>query len=257
MKIVSVGAGNLAYHLLKALQNAGFELIQVYSRTEASAKELAERLNVPYTIDICSINCNASVYVIAVNDDAIDKISDSFISNKGLFIHTAGSVPMNVFKGKLKNYGVIYPLQTFSKLRSVNFANIPIFIEANTEENLQLLRTIADVISSKVFHASSEERKQLHLAAVFGCNFVNHLYNVSAQLAKQAGFDFSVLFPLILETANKVLVSGNPKEVQTGPAIRNDRIVMQKHLELLSRKPEWKEIYAVLSENIKRMKNEV
>ena len=252
MKIVSIGAGNLAFHLSKALQNAGFEIVQVYSRTEASAKKLAELLNVPYTIDCNSIIRYASVYIIAINDDAIENMSEKLISNEGLFIHTAGSVPMNIFEGKQKDFGVLYPLQTFSKSRPVEFSNIPIFIEANTDNNLQLLRSIVETISSKVFNASSEERMRLHLSAVFGCNFVNHLYNISAQLAKQVGFDFSVLSPLILETANKALKSGNPKEVQTGPAVRNDRIVMQKHLEILASYPELKLIYEMLSENIKK-----
>ena len=144
----------------------------------------------------------------------------------------------------------MYPLQTFSKLRPVDFQEVPMFIEANTHDNLQTLRKVAEAISRKVYEASSAERMKLHLAAVFGCNFVNHLYHLSAQIAQQAGFDFSVLSPLILETAHKAIVSGNPKEMQTGPAVRNDRKVMQKHIDLLTFCPEWQEIYTMLSENI-------
>ena len=253
MKTVFIGAGNLATWLSKALQNAGFEIAMVYSRTQASAEKLAGLLNVPFTTDICRIDNNASLYIVSVSDSAIESLSESLTFVNGLVIHTAGSVPMDdVFAGKLNNYGVLYPLQTFSRSRQVNFADVPIFIEANTPDNLQVIRTVAESVSGKVYQASSAERMQLHLAAVFGCNFVNHLYHLSAQIAKQAGFDFSVLSPLLIETVHKALASGNPNEVQTGPAVRNDREVIRKHLELLSSNHELKNIYAMLSENIGR-----
>ena len=250
MKIVFIGAGNLTVHLSKALQNAGFEIAQVYSRTEASAKELSELLQSPYTTDMDNIIVDASLYIISVKDDAIETVTEKFPVIDGLVIHTAGSVPMYIFAGKFANYGVLYPLQTFSKLLPIDFSEIPVFLEANSSDNLQILRKVAETISRKVYEASSAERLKLHLAAVFGCNFVNHLFHLSAQIAKQAGFEFGVLTPLILETANKAVVSGNPKEVQTGPAVRNDQGVMRKHIELLVSYPEWQEIYAMLSESI-------
>jgi len=250
MKIVSIGAGNLAVNLSQALQNAGFEIAQVYSRTESSAKWLAGLLNAPYTTDVGGIINDASIYFVSVNDDAIETVAESLTATNGLFVHSAGSVPIDVFAGKVENYGVLYPLQTFSKLRPVSFSDIPVFIEANTQDNLQILQTVAEAISHRVYHASSAERAQLHLAAVFGCNFVNHLYHLSAQIARQAGFDLDVLSPLILETARKALASGKPNEVQTGPAARNDQKVMQKHLKMLISKPERKEIYSILSESI-------
>jgi len=253
MKIVSIGAGNLSTHLSIALQNAGFEIAQIYSRTETSAKKLAGILHAPYTTEADVIIKDASLYIISVSDDAIELLAERLTFTEGLVVHTAGSVPMDVFAGKLKNYGVLYPLQTFSKLRPIAFSEIPVFIEANTKKNLQKLRMVAQAISHKIYDASSEERMKLHLAAVFGCNFVNSLYRLSAQIAQQAGFDFSVLSPLILETAQKAVASGNPKEVQTGPAVRNDLNVMRKHLEMLAFRPEWKEFYVLLSEYI--MKN--
>ena len=256
MKIVSIGAGNLSTHLSQALQNAGFEIAQVYSRTEASAKKLADMMNVPYITDMGCITGDASLYMISVGDDAIEFLCEKLPLTDGLVIHTAGSVPMDVFAGKFRNYGVLYPLQTFTKLRSVDFAEIPVLIEANSEDNLQILRMVAEAISYKVYNASSEKRMQLHLAAVFGCNLVNHLYHISAQIAQRAGFDFSILSPLILETAHKALESGNPKEVQTGPAVRNDNRIISKQLDLLTNHPEWKEIYALLSENIGKMKSD-
>jgi len=256
MKVVSIGAGNLSVHLSKALQNAGFEMVQVFSRTETSAKELAGLLQAPYTTDIESIADDASLYMISVSDDAIEYLCERLPLTDGLVIHTAGSVPMDVFAGRFKKYGVMYPLQTFSKLRPVDFSDVPVFIEANTHDNLQTLRQVAEAISRKVYEASSAERMKLHLAAVFGCNFINHLYLLSAQIARQSGFDFSVLSPLILETTHKALITENPKEAQTGPALRNDRKVMQKHIELLSSHPEWREIYVKLSENIRKVKCE-
>ena len=192
------------------------------------------------------------MYIISVKDDAIASLAEKLTFTEGLVVHTAGSAPIDMFAGKLKNYGALYPLQTFSKLRPVNFSDIPIFIEANTSENLYKLRTVAQAISHKIYDASSDKRMQLHLAAVFGCNFVNSLYQISAKVAQQAGFDFSVLSTLIIETAKKAIASGNPKEVQTGPAVRNDLKVMSQHLEMLASRPEWKEIYATLSENIKK-----
>ena len=250
MKIVSIGAGNLATHLSKAMQNAGFDIVQVYSRTESSAKELSELLHVPYTTDMDCIFVSASLYIISVKDDAIESVIKNLPLTDGLVIHTAGSVSMDIFSGKFPNYGVLYPLQTFSKSRSVDFSEIPVFLETNLPDNLKILHTVAKAISHRVYEASSAERLNLHLSAVFGCNFVNHLFHLSSHIVQQAGFDFDVLSPLILETVHKSLLSRNPKEVQTGPAVRNDLKVMQKHIELLSSHPEWQEIYTILSESI-------
>ena len=250
MKIVFIGAGNLATHLSLALQKAGFEIVQVYSRTEESAKELAGLLQVPYTTNINNVVHHASIYFISVCDDAIAPLSEKLVSSSGIIVHTAGSVPMDVFENKFDNYGVFYPLQTFSKRQQVDFSNIPIFVEANTQNNLNILQKIACSISQNVFEAGSQQRKQLHLAAVFCCNFVNHLYHLASEIAGQAGFNFNILSALILATAQKAVLSGNPKEVQTGPAVRNDRKVMEKHLDLLNAHPEWQEIYSILSKGI-------
>jgi len=250
MKIVFIGAGNLGTHLSKALQNAGFEVAQVYSRTEISAKALAEQLQSTYITDLESATVDASMYIISVKDDAIESVIKNLCSTDGLVIHTSGSVPMDIFAKKFQNYGVLYPLQTFSKQRPIDFSEIPVFLEASTSENLKIIRTVAEAISRKVYEASSTQRMKLHLAAVFGCNFVNHLYHLSEQIAKQAGFDINVLTPLILETAHKAIVSGKPKQMQTGPAVRNDQGIIPKHIDLLESNPDWQEIYAILTKNI-------
>ncbi|MCL2313519.1 MAG: DUF2520 domain-containing protein [Firmicutes bacterium] len=250
MRIVFIGAGNLSTHFSKALQNAGFEIAQVYSRTKSSAKILAEILQTSYTTDILKVTRDATLYIVSICDDAINTVSNCLMPIEGLVVHTSGSVSINVFSTKFKNFGVIYPLQTFSKKRKIDFSNIPFFLEANSQENLQSLLTVAKSISDKVYIATSEERMKLHLAAVFGCNFVNHLYQLSYQIAHQAGFDFDVLSPLIYETALKAIFSGNPKALQTGPAVRKDHKVMQKHLDYLSTNHDLQKIYALISENI-------
>ena len=250
MKVVIIGAGNLATHLSIALQKSGFQIVQIYNRSESSAKELSRLLQVSYTTQLCNIVDDASLYIISVSDDAIESVSKSIRSTHGLVVHTAACVSMYIFSEKFENFGVFYPLQTFSKGYPVDFSDLPIFLEANTQENLHILLNVAKSISQNVFHASLEEREQLHLAAIFCCNFVNHLYHLSGKIAQRAGFDFKVLSSLISETAKKAIFSGNPNKVQTGPAVRKDRKVMQRHLELLESNPQWHEIYSMLSENI-------
>jgi predicted short-subunit dehydrogenase-like oxidoreductase (DUF2520 family) len=250
MKIVIIGAGNLAVHLSESLKNAGFEIAQIYNRSEKSARGLADALHTRYTTDVTQIDSDASLYMMCVSDDAIASIAEKMPPADGLVVHTAGSVPMKVLSDKFRNCGVLYPLQTFSKSRPVDFTEIPLFLETNTPENLQLLRRIAEKISEKVYDATSDERIRLHLAAVFGCNFVNCLYNISAKIVGEAGYDFEILAPLIVETARKALASGNPGKVQTGPAVRNDMRVIQKHSELLSGRPDLQEIYVQLSKYI-------
>jgi len=250
MKIVSLGAGNLATHLIIELQKKGFEIEQVYSRSEASAKELAEKLHSLYTTEIEGIVTNAHIYIISICDDAIESFSKKLSLTNQLVIHTAGSVSMEIFTKKFENHGVLYPLQTFSKSRAVDFSNIPVFIEANRPKNLKVIYSIANSVTNNVFIATSQERLQLHLASVFCSNFVNHLCHLSAQIVEKSGLEFSVFAPLILETVQKALASGNPNSVQTGPAVRNDRNVLQKHAAILNNRPEIREIYHILSESI-------
>ena len=254
MHVVSIGAGNVATHLSKVLHTSGFEIVQVYSRSEKSAKELSDFLKTSYTTDIGCVKDDASLYIISVSDEAVESVVNELPATNGLVVHTSGSVSIDVFSGKFENYGVLYPLQTFSKNRSVDFSDIPLFLEANSQISIQKLRKVAESISENIFEATSADRKKLHLSAVFGCNFVNHLFHISAHFAKEAGFEFSILSALLHETVNKAIHSNNPKSVQTGPAIRNDRKVIQNHLEMLSSNSEYHNIYAILSENIYKMK---
>ena len=260
MKTVFIGCGNLACTLSQIMQKAGFDIVQIYSRTETSAKVLADILDAPYITDISKVFAEAELYVVAVSDSAIESIAEKMRSVKGLVVHTAGSIPMSVFAGKIANYGVLYPLQRFSKALSASenvtsISDVPLFVEANTEDNLRKLVSFAEKFSNRVCHADSDKRMKLHLAAVFACNFVNHLYNLSAHIVRQTGFDFAVLAPLISRTASVAINSNNPNVVQTGPAARNDCEIIEKHKNILCSQPELKEIYAILSENIIKITN--
>jgi predicted short-subunit dehydrogenase-like oxidoreductase (DUF2520 family) len=169
---------------------------------------------------------------------------------EALLVHTAGSMPMDVWKGHAYRYGVLYPMQTFSKERKVDFASVSFFVEANGEADLALLKTMAGALSPKVYEATSAQRTSLHMAAVFACNFANHMYTLSARLLEKNGLPFDAMLPLIDETARKVHEL-HPKAAQTGPAVRGDENVMGKHLEMLADEPEIREIYRKISDSIR------
>lgn len=252
-KIVLIGAGNVATHLGMELQRCGYPILQVYSRTEASASELAKRLSVPFTTSFEDVCQNADVYIVALKDSVLQEKLPYIIKGKenALFVHTAGSMPMDIWKGWVSRYGVLYPMQTFSKNRKLNFKEVSFFIEAGERTDLQTIRELALSLSSKVYEATSEQRKYLHIAAVFACNFTNHMYALSEQLLNQYHLPFDAMLPLIDETAKKVHEL-SPREAQTGPAVRYDKNVIEKHLDLLSYNPEVQELYEKISMNIHR-----
>lgn len=250
MKIVLIGAGNLATHLGKALHAAGHDMVQVFSRTMQSAETLASLLDAEPLTDISQVRDDADVYIFSVKDSALEQlISQLCGGEKKVFLHTAGSMPMSVFRGKALHYGVLYPMQTFSKQREVDFSIIPCFIEANDEFALKQIEGLAGQISHRVFQLSSEDRKYLHLSAVFACNFANHCYAASQKLLQQHGIPFDVMLPLIDETAAKVH-GMTPKEAQTGPAVRYDENVIGKQIQLLENQPYFQKIYDCMSKSI-------
>lgn len=250
MKIVLIGAGNLATHLGKALHAAGHDMVQVFSRTMQSAETLASLLDAEPLTDMAQVRDDADVYIFSVKDSALEQlISQLCGGEKKVFLHTAGSMPMSVFRGKALHYGVLYPMQTFSKQREVDFSIIPCFIEANDEFALKQIEGLAGQISHRVFQLSSEDRKYLHLSAVFACNFANHCYAASQELLQQHGIPFDVMLPLIDETAAKVH-GMTPKEAQTGPAVRYDENVIGKQMQLLENQPYFQKIYDCMSKSI-------
>ena len=231
MRVVLIGRGRLATNLLPALQQAGHEVSSINSRTLENLPE------------------EADVFIIAVKDSALQEVICRATKGREqqLFVHTAGSMPMSLFEGYTNRFGVFYPMQTFSKERLVSFADIPVFIEGDNA----VLRPLAESITHSVYELSSADRKFLHLSAVFACNFVNHCYALSAELLEKHGIPFSVMLPLIDETARKVHQL-HPLEAQTGPAVRYDENVIRMQSSLLADSPSLQEIYNLLSVSIHR-----
>jgi predicted short-subunit dehydrogenase-like oxidoreductase (DUF2520 family) len=249
-KIVLLGAGNLATQLAIALAEKGIRIQQVYSRNAETAKELAEKVNADFTNKLSQLATDADLYLIAVKDSAIQEVLENLsLDEKHLILHTAGSMPMNILEGFSQNYGVFYPLQTFSKSRKVDFSTIPICIEANHPSNLLKLQELGGKLSTSVHQINSDERKTLHLAAVFVNNFVNHFYTIGADILHNKKLDFTLLMPLIHETAEKIKTL-HPLEAQTGPAKRNDQTITNTHLKMLQDKPEFQKIYSFVTESI-------
>lgn len=248
--VAFIGAGNLATQLALALSEKGISIQQVYSRSVESAQRLAQKVNADFTNDLSMVVKNADLYIIAVKDAAIEDVLKGMRLNaNSRIVHTAGSIPMEILSNFTTNYGVFYPLQTFSRERKADFSVIPLCLEASNEDLLAQLYLLAQNITSSVHTISSQERKTLHLAAVFANNFVNHLYWAAAEILHQSGLDFDLLKPLIKETAEKVQTMA-PTDAQTGPARRNDREVISNHLIMLESQPELQKIYSFVSESI-------
>lgn len=236
MRIVLIGRGRLATNLEHALLQAGHDVVSINSRT------------------LESLPLEADVFVVAVKDAALTDVLRAATKGREdqLFVHTAGSMPMNLFAGLTAHYGVFYPMQTFSKERLVNFNEISVFLETNDAASMERLKMLAATLTPHVYELDSEGRKHLHLAAVFACNFVNHCYALSAEVLKAKGLPFSVMLPLVDETAQKVHEL-SPKDAQTGPAVRGDQNVMQMQAGMLADIPAVKQIYEALSKDIQRL----
>ncbi|HEY5510449.1 MAG TPA: DUF2520 domain-containing protein [Prolixibacteraceae bacterium] len=250
MRIVLFGTGNLATRLGIALRAKNADIVQVYGRTCSGASILAEKLGCSFSTSLKEIDTSAELLILAVSDEAIAEIASNIPVGNRLIVHTAGSIEMDVLAPYSDNYGVFYPLQTLSRDREVDFSHVPVCIEANHSFNLEKLNQLASLLSDTVVRIDSDQRRQLHLAAVFVCNFVNHFYSIGEQLMLEQQLDFDLLKPIIQETAAKVL-QHSPQSVQTGPAVRDDKTVMNQHLKMLSDHPEWQNLYSLISKNIK------
>ena len=249
-RLVFIGSGNVATHLALVFSEKGYPVLQVYSRTEESAAALAGKINCPYTTDITLLDARADVYICALKDSVLQEVLSQASFHHKLVLHTAGSLPMDILSEYTANYGVFYPLQTFSKNRPVDFSNIPVFIESNRPENFLVVKSLAGNVSDVVYEADSEQRKKLHLAAVFACNFTNHLYAIAAKIVNENGdFPVEVLLPLIDETAKKIHAL-SPLEAQTGPAVRDDKNVIDKQLKMLDSDKDVQQIYKLMSKHI-------
>ena len=245
--VVILGFGNLGYHVCNALHNSSYiSIIQIYNRNKI--KLTSELKHIAFTTDVSELK-EADLYIIAIPDDAIRPFSESLSIRNKLVIHTSGSAAISELSDKNRK-GVFYPLQTFSNNRGVFFKEIPICIEAENDSDLNLLRSIGEVLSEKVVEINSEARAKLHLAAVFVNNFVNHLYAIGEEITAQNNLSFELLLPLITETARKIETM-SAAEAQTGPAIRRDKKTIEKHLHLLIDSPH-EEIYKRLTTAIQK-----
>lgn len=249
IKVVIIGSGNVAQHLIKVMQTAvNINLVQVFARNKNSVNHL-------FTEDKTTSDYNdikeADVYIISVTDNVINEVSSQLPFKNKLVVHTSGSSELSVLDAKNRK-GVFYPLQTFSKDKEIDFTSIPLCLEAENDEDFKMLENLAQLISEKVFAISSEQRKSLHVAAVFVCNFVNHMYTIGNQICNENNLPFEILESLIIETAHKI-TSLKPEEAQTGPALRNDTKTINKHLEFLQ-DSNYQELYKLLTQSIQNVK---
>jgi len=251
MDIVLLGSGNVATHFGKALSGVGHRVVQVYSRNKAHAERLADAVNAQAIDDAADVDRAADLYLIAVTDDAINQVAAQLpVALGGIVVHTAGSVDMTILMHRAQKYGVVYPVQTFSIAKPVDFSVVPLALEASDEGTYTQLTQWVAPLSTRIFSCDSRQRLALHVAAVFACNFTNHLYAIGADILQKHALDFDLIRPLILETAQKVMAF-SPREVQTGPAVRHDLGTMQKHLERLKENnQDLAVLYQQLSERI-------
>ena len=249
-RVVLVGSGNLAEAVAQALSQSGVELVQLFARNPERGQRVAALAGCEWCGDLAQL-AEADCYLLAVSDRAVGEVASSLrIPSGAVVAHTAGSVALEALPAKFANRAVFYPMQTFTVGRRVDFSTVPIFLECEREALRAPLEALARKLSRKVVWASSEERRRIHLAAVFVCNFANHLFALGEQLSEQAGVDFEVLKPLIAETVAKALEAPSPRSVQTGPALRDDQQTMERHLALLADEPRLQTLYKLISQSI-------
>ncbi|MCB9202508.1 MAG: DUF2520 domain-containing protein [Flavobacteriales bacterium] len=244
--VVILGAGNVAFHLTRAFIENTIQVKQIYNRTLEKAKKVAEENNIAYTDKISEIE-KADLYIVTSSDSSIEEISYHIPFENALVVHTSGSMPIQSLKGKYRK-GVLYPLQTFTKDRKLNYNEIPFFIETENEDDSKKLEELISKVSEHVYKTDSQQRLFLQMSAVWVCNFVNYMYSVGDDICKKNNLPFDILKPLIKETADKI-EELSPEKAQTGPAKRNDKIVIEKHLNVLQ-DDKLKLIYDLISKKI-------
>lgn len=246
MQIVIIGSGNVAYHLAKAFVLNNIPLAQIFGRNEEELRKISEELNIHFSTEHLQ---EADLYIICVSDRSVEDVSKMIVRKDCLVAHTSGSLPKEILAGDYRKAS-FYPLQTFSKSKALDYSKIPFFVEAENENDLQTLFTIASKISENVMESTHEKRKYIHLTAVFACNFVNHLFARAKEISDLQEIPFDYFLPLIDETVQKIHEI-DPKSAQTGPAVRNDRRILELHQQLLQE--ESLEIYKTMNHSIKKM----
>lgn len=250
--MVLIGAGNVGYHLGHQLHQERLKVVQVFSRKITKARRLAKNLQAAAINNLSKVSSEADLYILAVHDQAIVEVAQSLppaIRSSKLVVHTSGVSSSKILRSICKRYGILYPLQTFSLDRKINFSVIPICTNANRKKDREALKGLGNKLSNTCFEIEDEQRKILHVAAVFVNNFANHLFSIGAAITEREAIPFQLLLPLILETAKKVQ-DHPPKDMQTGPALRGDMATLKMHLAYLENYPELATIYRQLSKSI-------
>ncbi len=251
-KIAILGAGNVAWHLAPALEDAGHEITEVYARDLEKAKQITERVySAEPKNELDFSESKAQIFILAVKDSAIPEVADEVILPEGsILVHTSGTIPLDILGYSSASYtGIFYPLQSFTKGRKIELDEVPFLLEAEDEETLQKLKKMAKSLSPLTYVVRSKDRKGVHVAAVFASNFTNHMIRIAEEVMRRQGADFEMLKPLIIETISKSLQLG-AKNAQTGPAIREDYETLEDHHQFLSYNNSIAEIYRLISQDI-------
>jgi len=246
-----IGAGNVSTHISRHFLSAGHRISCVYSRTEEAAQKLSGKLGVPGTSNLEEVPWEANFFIICVPDSAVAEVAEQLRGRKGIWLHTAGTLSMDVFEGISDEFGVLYPLQSLSKGRNIARGRIPFLVEASSLQVMERIRALACSVSERVEEVDSHMRLKVHLAAVFANNFSNHMVHVAQQILVEGNLDTGLLDLLLEETFQK-LREMDSLSAQTGPAVRGDLETMNKHRELLKDHPEWEKLYTFISRDITR-----
>jgi predicted short-subunit dehydrogenase-like oxidoreductase (DUF2520 family) len=245
------GAGRVAGALCREMYRSGHNIRQIVSESATEGKPLAEECKALWSQEPVFLD-PSDIIIVAVPDSKLIRVLSEIRCPKySIIAHTAGSYGLEVFPDRLKKTGVFYPLQTFSKERVINFMDLPFLIEASDKKTGEILEKLAESVNGKVHFIDTERRKKIHLAAVFVCNFTNHMLTAGKRITAEAGLSFKLLEPLIRETISKALEYG-PDVSQTGPAVRNDLNTIEKHLELLSFSPDLRKLYKEVTQSIRK-----
>lgn len=252
--VVIIGSGNVAWHLAKELHGKGYRIQQIYGRNENTVSTIAKELSVQYTTNVNEIYKLADIYIISITDKSINNLLPLLNLSGRLVVHTSGSTPMSVFSKSFKSFGVIYPVQSFTKNRPVTFNEIPLLIEGNNSKTEKILLDFARTISGKVVVMNSTKRLYVHLSAIIVNNFSNHLLTMAETFFNIHNLPFELINPLIKETYSKAMDIG-PTNAQTGPAKRNDLNIIEKHLDILENFGDLQQIYRLISQHISKTYN--
>ena len=255
MRVSVIGNGNLAQNLSVLLISKGHQIIDVFARNEGELNTFCDKIGARPVSALANLNPNIDLLIVSVSDDAISGVLEGINLKNNMIVHTSGSVSLDPFREHgFNNYGVLYPLYSFSKHNYVDFDSIPFLIEFNNGLVESTLILIASDLTNNYRTASSEERANYHLTAIFVNNFSNYILGIAQGLAEVKSIDFDLLKPILLQTAQNAYAANNIHAIQTGPAIRNNTVIIDKHIEMLKDYPHKQEVYSVLSKLIAKSK---